>query len=128
MKKREKFSHGEIHWSEYCSDDAKATLDFCQDLFGWQVMFEPSDNQYFLKHGDNPMVSIFQRDENVKKDGLPPHVSNYVAVKDYESTLSKAVDQGAEIIMENEHPSGNHKLAVLKIPGNLILQIVEYFK
>ena len=123
-----KFTHGQLHWSEYCSDDSKGTVEFCNKLFGWEVMFQPSDNEYFLKHGETPIVSVFQHDDNAKKEGVPIHTKNYVAVKDYDGTLRKALDNGATLIMENADPSGAHKLAVLKIPGNILISIVEYYK
>lgn len=124
---KKQFKHGEIHWSEYCTENAEQSVDFCRELFGWEVMFQPNENEYFLKHDETPIVSIFQRDDAVKKDGVPPHVKNYVAVKDHGGTLAEALENGAELIMENEQ-EGKNKLAVLRIPGEVLVAIVEYYE
>ena len=126
MTENERVKHGQLHFSEYISNDFKATCDFLMKLFGWQV-FTESENEAYLKFDDNPVVNVYQRNEEFDKDGVPPHVKNYVAVDDYEDSKSIALEMGATLVRETEVPD-YCKLGVLKIPGDLFIAIVQYYK
>ena len=126
MTDNNKVKHGQLHFSEYISNDFKATSDFLMKLFGWQIFIE-SENEVYLKHDDNPVVNVYQRDSSFEIDGVPPHVKNYVAVDDYEESKAKAVEMGATLVHEAEVPD-YCKLGVLKIPGDLFVAIVRYYK
>jgi hypothetical protein len=80
-----------------------------------------------LKHDDNPVVNVYQKDAEFDKDGVPPHVKNYVAVDNYEESKVMALEMGATLIREVEVPD-YCKLGVLKIPGDLFVAIVQYYK
>ena len=63
----------------------------------------------------------------MEKEGIPPHIRNYIQVDDYDESLSLALKIGAQLIHEAVVPD-YCKLGVLKIPGDLFLVIVQYFK
>jgi len=103
MADNNKVKHGQLHFSEYISNDFKATSDFLAKLFGWQI-FTELENEVYLKHDDNPVVNVHQRDWPFDTDGVPPHVKNYVAVNDYKESKAKAVEMGATLVHEAEVP------------------------
>jgi len=126
MSKVESFIHGELHFSEYVSNNMDETNGFLQEMFGWKV-FLKSENEIYLMFNETPIMNIVQRNNEMEREGVPPHVKNYVAVDDYDKSLALALDKGAKLIHEAEVP--NHcKLGVLIIPGDIFLAIVHYFK
>lgn len=122
----EHFQHGELHFSEYISNNMDETNTFLQEMFGWKV-FMKSEHEIYLKFNETPIMNIVQRNDDMEREGIPPHVKNYVAVSDYDKSLTLALKNGAELIHEAEVPD-YCKLGVLKIPGDIFLAIVHYFK
>ena len=113
-------------WTKYVSNNMEETHNFIQEMFGWKV-FTKSENDVYLMINDAPALNISQRDSAMEKDGIPPHVRNYIQVADYDKSLKLALEKGAKLIHEGEVPD-YCKLGVLKIPGDLFLAIVQYFK
>jgi hypothetical protein len=126
MASEQNYKDGELHFSEYVSNDFKHTATFLKDLFGWQTWAE-SENEIYLKFNNQPIMNVVNRDMGMKNKGVPPHVKNYIAVDDYEKSKQMALKLNAVLIMENEVP-GFCKLGVLQIPGDLYLAIVQYYK
>ena len=122
-----KVEHREqLLWNEYVSDNMEETNNFLQEMFGWKV-FTKSENEVYLMSNETPIMNIVQRSNEMEREGVPPHVKNYVAVADYEKSLTMALQKGAKLIHEAEVPD-YCKLGVLKIPGDIFLAIVQYFK
>jgi len=95
-------------------------------MFGWKV-FSKSENEVYLMFNETPIMNIVQRNNEMEREGVPPHVKNYIAVADYDKSLTLALKNGAKLIHEAEVPD-YCKLGVLKIPGDIFLAIVHYLK
>jgi len=102
------------------------TNSFLQEMFGWKV-FTKSENDVYLMINETPVMNISQRNAEMEKEGIPPHVRNYIKVADYDKSLKLALEKGAKLIHEGEVPD-YCKLGVLKIPGDNYLAIVQYYK
>ena len=113
-------------WTEYVSNNMEETNSFLQEMFGWKV-FTKSEKEEYLMINEAPVMKISQRDKEMEREGVPPHVKNYIQVPDYDKSFELALKKGAELIHEAVVPD-YCKLGVLKIPGDLFLAIVEYFK
>ena len=97
-----------------------------QEMFGWKV-FSKSETDVYLMMNETPIMNVSQRDSEMEREGIPPHVRNYIQVPDYDKSLKLALQKGAKLIHEAVVPD-YCKLGVLKIPGDLFLAIVQYFK
>ena len=115
-----------LFWNEYVSNDMEETNAFLHEMFGWKV-FVKAEHEIYLKYNETPIMNIVQRSAEMERDGVPPHVKNYITVADYDESLSLAQKNGAELIHEAEVPD-YFKLDVLKIPGDIYLAIVHYYK
>ena len=113
-------------WTEYVSNNMAATNSFLQEMFGWNV-FTQSEKEVYLMIDEAPVMNISQRSSEMEKDGIPPHVRNYIKVADYNESLKLALNKGAKLIHEAVVPD-YCKLGILKIPGDIYLAIVQYFK
>ncbi|UCC17704.1 MAG: hypothetical protein JSU58_03895, partial [Dehalococcoidales bacterium] len=115
-----------LFWTEYVSSDMEETSRFLREMFGWKVWPTQGEDVYLMVN-DRPIMNIVQRSDEMEREGVPPHIKNYIDVADYETSLKMALDKGAKLIHEAEVPD-YCKLGVLKIPGELFLTIVEYFQ
>jgi len=95
-------------------------------MFGWKVFSRP-ENEVYLMFDETPIMNIVQRSAEMERDGVPPHVKNYITIADYDKSLKLALEKGAKLIHEAVVPD-YCKLGVLKIPGDIYLSIVQYFK
>ena len=115
-----------LFWTEYISNNMEETNSYLQEMFGWKV-FTKSENEVYLMFNETPIMNIVQRNAEMEREGVPPHVKNYITVADYDKSLKLALHKGAKVIHEAVVPD-YCKLGVLKIPGDLFLAIVQYFK
>ena len=113
-------------WTEYISNNMEETNNFLQEMFGWKV-FIKSENDVYLMIDKQPVMNVSQRNAEMEREGIPQHVRNYIQVPDYDKSLKLALQKGAKLIHEAVVPD-YCKLGVLKIPGDLFLAIVQYFK
>ena len=113
-------------WTEYVSNNMAATNSFLQEMFGWKV-FTKSEKEVYLMIDEAPVMNVSQRNDEMEREGIPPHVRNYIQVADYDESLKLALKNGAKLIHEAVVPD-YCKLGVLKIPGDIYLAIVQYFK
>ena len=104
----------------------EGTSKFLKEMFGWEVWPTQGEDTY-LMHNGQPIMNIVQYSEGMVQGGVPPHIKNYIDVDDYDKSKKMALDKGALLVHEAEVPDFC-KLGVLKIPGNLYLAIVQYFK
>ncbi len=115
-----------LFWTEYVSNDMEETSTFLQEMFGWSVWSKSEEDVYLMING-NPVMNIVQRNEEMEREGVPPHIKNYFDVDDYDKSLKMALDKGAKLVHEAEVPD-YCKLGVLKIPGDVYMSIVQYYK
>lgn len=113
-------------WTEYVSNNMEETSNFLQEMFGWNV-WTKSENDAYLMIDKQPVMNISQRNAELERVGIPPHVRNYIQITDYDKSLKLAVEKGAKLTHEAV-VSDYCKLGILKIPGDLFLAIVQYFK
>ena len=118
--------HKFLFWTEYVSNDMEETSKFLREMFGWEVWPTQGEDTY-LMHNEQPIMNIVQHSEEMEREGVLPHIKNYIDVDDYDTSLKTALDKGAHLVHEAVVPDFC-KLGVLKIPGDLYLAIVEYYK
>ena len=115
-----------LFWTEYVSNDMEKTNSFLQEMFGWKEFSRP-ENEVYLMHDKTPIMNIVQRSAEMERDGVPPHIKNYVSVDDYDKSKAQALEKGAKLVHEAE-VSEYCKLGVLEIPGDIYLAIVQYYQ
>ena len=115
-----------LFWTEYVSNDMEETSKFLREMFGWKVWPTQGEDTYLMDNG-HPIMNIVQYSEEMEREGVPPHIKNYIDVKDYDISLKMALDKGALLAHEAVVPD-YCKLGMLEIPGDLFLVIVQYFK
>ena len=97
-----KTKHVELpFWTEYISNNMEETNIFLQEMFGWKV-FSKTENDVYLMFNETPIMNVSQRDKEMEKEGIPPHIRNYITVADYDKSLSLALKKGAKLIHEAE--------------------------
>lgn len=52
-----KVERGELHFSEYISNNTEETNIFLREMFGWKV-FSKSENEVYLKFNETPIINI----------------------------------------------------------------------
>jgi predicted enzyme related to lactoylglutathione lyase len=104
----------------------EATSNFLQGMFHWKV-FTQSENDVYLMIDEQPVMNVSQRNAEMEKEGMPSHIRNYITVDDYDESLNLALDKGAALIHEAV-VADFCKLGVLRIPGDLFLSIIQYFR
>ncbi|MBN2075032.1 MAG: hypothetical protein JW762_05730 [Dehalococcoidales bacterium] len=115
-----------LFWTEYVSNNMEQTSKFLREMFGWEGWPIQGEDEYLMSSGQL-IMNIVQRTEEMEQEGVPPHIKNYIDVEDYDTSLKTALDKGVRLVHEAVIPDFC-KLGVLKIPGDLYLSIVQYYK
>ncbi len=111
-------------WFELHTRDYDASVDFYQQVFGWDthVMSDAPEFRYTtLGEGDEQRAGIMDA-ANFLPDGVPSHWSVYFAVENTDATLTKAVGLGATVVRPAEDsPYG--RLAQIADPTGAMFKV-----
>lgn len=122
---------GDKSWTDLYTNDIDATQKFLKDNLDVNVVKTP-DNKMGIdyrvvkaKDGIFPYAGLMQISNEHKKEGLKPHATVYLTVKNYEEMHKKFIEQGAKPEVENLKVN-NMIFGVYVIPGGLDIGIVQY--
>lgn len=128
---------GQMSWIDLYSMDSNATTKFLNDTLGIKVIGTNKLENNFDKNFDYriikadtaifPLAGVMQITDKYKKEGMSPHTSMYLTVKNYDAAAQKFLENGAQAITENMSVK-NMKFGFYKIPGDIEIGIVEYLK
>jgi predicted enzyme related to lactoylglutathione lyase len=94
------YKDGQFCWADLTTSDPKAAKSFYTSLFGWSVKDAPSPEGVYSMlqiRGKDVAALAGMRDEE-KKQGVPPHWSNYVSVSNADAAAKKAKSLGGNIV------------------------------
>jgi hypothetical protein len=109
-----------VHF-EIVGRDATALQKFYSDLFDW-TLDTNNPGGYGMSSPDQTGVVV---GVGASQDGGAGHVTGYVAVKDIDATLARAVDLGGTVVMPKFSPGPGAVLGLVADPEGHVLGLTE---
>ena len=106
--------------TEFISKDSKATADFVEKMFGWQIKKwdDPKGAYYLWNYPGQEMGGGGIGGVNEMSAFNMPHISIYIDVDNIAKSLEKAQSLGAKVVMgETAIGGGMGHFAIMSIPG-----------
>jgi len=101
---------------EFMTRDMARLVEFYKDLFGWKKTMD-SPTYAVLSPKEGPAVGFAAADDETPS----PMITNYILVKDIESTLENVRARGLEIVMQKTEVPNMGWFALFKDPdGNVM--------
>lgn len=123
----QKLNTGSFCWVDFATPDPDVAKTFYQTVFGWKYNENPMpDGSVYtmISTVDGEGVGgLFQMPDEMKKANVPPHISNYVEVKNVDDSTKKARDLGASVRMEPFDVSNYGRMAILIDPTGAIFSL-----
>lgn len=126
---------GQMSWVDLYSNDSNATTKFLNDTLGIKTIgtnkpdnIADKDFDYKIIKADKaafPLAGVMQITDTYKKEGMKPHSTIYLTVKNYDESAAKLTANGAKAIVENLEAK-NMKFGFYTIPGGVEIGIVQY--
>ncbi|MBV9157873.1 MAG: VOC family protein [Acidobacteriaceae bacterium] len=115
---------GSVCWADLSTSDAETAKRFYSDLFGWQIDGENDPSGYLhIKNGDQPIGGI--QSPHQHRAGTPPHWLIYFLISDCNGSSAKAVDLGAQVLLEPMEIENVGRMAVLKDPQGAVFALFQ---
>jgi predicted enzyme related to lactoylglutathione lyase len=115
--------HGDIHWNELMTRDAKAAASFFESVLGWTIeaMPMPDGGDYLVcKKGDAFIAGIFTMGDD-RFDGMDPQWMTYIAVDDVDAAAEKASAAGGSVVQPPFDVPHVGRIAMIRDPsGGLV--------
>lgn len=112
---------GNFCWVDFAALDTETAKAFYQQVFGWQYTETPmpcGGTYTMISTADGGGVGgLFPMSDEMKNAGVPPHISNYVAVDNVDESVSKARNLGAVVKAEPFDIFDYGRMAVLLDPA-----------
>lgn len=126
MKTQEKLTQGSFCWVDMAVSDAKSTLEFFTELFGWGRRVRPTHDAHaysiFTTKGTH-IAGLYE----VEEQG-PSQWMSYILVDDLEAATKKAIDLGATVIKEALEIVGFGKMAMIQDPVGVVFALWQSAK
>ena len=111
---------GNFCWIDFATPDPEGAKAFYQKVFGWQYADTPMPcggtyTMISTASGDG-VGGLFLMPDEMKNANVPPHISNYIEVKNVDESTSKAENLGATVKMEPFDVFDYGRMAVLLDP------------
>ncbi|MDC5851870.1 VOC family protein [Vibrio europaeus] len=123
--------HGLFSWCELMTTDFEKSLEFYSNVLGWTLREVPGRNQsrYALVMNENssePFAGILTMPEPLKERGVPSFWQAYVTVEDVDETLEKALENGAQVVVEPMDIERIGRIASFRDPLGSVLSVIKY--
>lgn len=107
---------------EFVSNDINNTADFYERLFGWKIIKTGMENYRLIKFAENfPVGGAILQDREKNRDNIAQFPLVYIQVESINTYLSKAIELGAEIIINETIIPNRGAWGVFKdIDGNVV--------
>lgn len=96
MGTRTNYGSGTFCWINLSSTDVAAARHFYAELLGWE--YDERDGFSMARRYDANVAAIYEREEQERAQGLPPHWNNYVSVDDADATAARADELGGSVV------------------------------
>lgn len=117
---------GSFCWVELGTSDAAAAKKFYTALFGWGFHDEEvgPDMVYtqWQINGKN-VGALYQLNEQMKAQGIPPHWGLYVAVKSVDESAKQVTALGGKLVMEPFDVMDAGRMAILQDPTGATISL-----
>jgi len=127
-KKQEVIEHapGSFCWVELGTSDAAASKKFYSAIFGWTMEDEqvaPDCVYTKLQIGGKDVGALYQLNEEMKAQGIPPNWGLYVAVTNVDETAKQVTALGGKVVMEPFDVMDVGRMAILQDPTGATLSL-----
>lgn len=122
MGTRTSYGPGTFCWVNLSSTDVDAAKRFYAELLDWEYDDRAADDGTFsmARRYDANVGAIYERDEQERKLGQPPHWNNYVSVDDTDAAAIRAEQLGADVLVEPYDVSDAGRTAVVTDPSGAL--------
>ena len=109
---------GTFCWVDLATTDAEVGKKFYTDLFGWQSADMPAgEGVYTMFSKDGKSVcALYSMNDEMRKQGVPPHWQSYVSVESADESAKKAKDLGGTLTMPPFDVMDVGRMAVVRDP------------
>ena len=120
------YKQGIFCWVDLGTIGVEDSKKFYSGLFGWNAIDTPADGglTYTMMMLDEKAVSaVYEMNEEVKSQNIPPHWISYVAVDSVDDTMSKVSGLGGNVIMEPFDVMEEGRMGLLADPTGAIIAL-----
>jgi hypothetical protein len=117
---------GSFTWIELASPDQKASKQFYQPLFGWDVAefpMGPEAAYVIFRLDGRDTGGCYGMDAQMKAQGVPPHWMLYVATASADASAAKAAEAGGKVVVAPFDVFDFGRMAVLQDPTGATFSI-----
>lgn len=122
MGARSKYGPGTFCWVNLSTPDPDGAKRFYGELFGWDYDDRVGGFLMARRYGAN-VAAIYEREEQERAQGLPPHWNNYVTVSDTDAAADLAKDLGGSVFEEPFDVTDAGRTAVLIDPTSAMFWV-----
>lgn len=119
---------GTFCWLELGTTDQAGAKQFYTTLFGWSFIDVPMgpDSVYtILQVREKDVAALYQFDEAMRSQGVPPHWLNYVCAESADATVEKATAAGGLVVMPPFDVQDHGRMAVMTDPQGATFAVWE---
>ena len=121
--------HGEFCWTEIAVKDLDACRNFYQNVFGWDIKKNQDnvmDGTYLqFDAGDGFDVGgIYELNQEMLDNGLPPHFCNYIAVDDVDAAANQIIELGGSIMVEPQDIPKTGRMCIAQDPTGAMFALI----
>jgi len=109
---------GRFVWHELMTNDVPSALKFYTKVVGWKAAPYPDDPSYTLLSGKGPnaQAGVMTMPPDAKAMGAAPHWLNYIGSPDVDSSVARATEFGATVLVPPQDIPKIGRFTVLKDP------------
>jgi predicted enzyme related to lactoylglutathione lyase len=119
MPEMNEYSSGTFCWIDLGTTDASGAKRFYGELFGWGFNDQPAgpDIVYtMLQIAGKDVAALYELDEEMQSQGIPPSWLSYVSVSSADDTAQKAKELGGRVIKEAFDVFDVGRMAIVQDP------------
>lgn len=119
-------THGAFSWNELMTTDPEAAAEFYSAVFGWsaQDMPMPEGTYKVMKIGEESVSGIMNIPVMAK--GAPPSWGSYMTVDNVDTSVAKAKELGATILLEPQDIPSIGRFSLIRDPQGAVFHIITY--
>jgi len=108
---------GRFVWHERMTNDVPSTLRYYESVVGWKSERWPDNPDYTLLVGaKGPSAGVMVLSDDARAMGAPPHWLSYIEVGDVDSSVARATEFGARVLVPAQDIPKVGRFAVLQDP------------
>lgn len=119
MQEVKQYPSGTFSWVDLATTDATAAKQFYGQLFGWEAHDEPAGDQgvyTMLSLEGRSVAGLYEMNEDMRAQNVPPHWLSYVSVDDLEASVEKASTHGGTILAPPFDVMESGRMALVQDP------------